>query len=104
MSGFSNFEKLTSVHVNSTDDHMLASGYTFGVRLFDLGTGQVRGMTLWCIERALNLVGPLPKESEVLIIRVERRSCCGPKLFGLAACSVGEGERTYSCRSFPNSD
>ena len=38
---FSRFEKLTSVHVNSTDDHMLASGYTHGVRLFDVATGQV---------------------------------------------------------------
>ena len=38
---FSKFEKLTSVHVNSTDDHMLASGYTHGVRLFDVATGQV---------------------------------------------------------------
>lgn len=38
---FEQFEKLTSVHVNSTDEHMLASGYTLGVRLFDLATGQV---------------------------------------------------------------
>ncbi|CAB1107021.1 unnamed protein product [Ectocarpus sp. CCAP 1310/34] len=38
---FAQFEKLTSVHINSTDDQMLASGYTYGVKLFDLGTGQV---------------------------------------------------------------
>ncbi|CAN0433831.1 unnamed protein product, partial [Ectocarpus sp. 12 AP-2014] len=38
---FAQFEKLTSVHINSTDDQMLASGYTYGVKLFDLSTGQV---------------------------------------------------------------
>lgn len=38
---FENFEKLTSVHINSTDDQLLASGYTYGVKLFDLATGQV---------------------------------------------------------------
>ncbi|CAM9427135.1 unnamed protein product [Ectocarpus fasciculatus] len=38
---FAQFEKLTSVHINSTDDQMLASGYTYGVKLFDIGTGQV---------------------------------------------------------------
>ncbi|CAM9440289.1 unnamed protein product, partial [Laminaria digitata] len=38
---FSKFEKLTSVHINSTDDLMLASGYTHGVRLFDVATGSV---------------------------------------------------------------
>lgn len=43
---FSKFEKLTSVHVNSTDDHMLASGYTFGVRLFDVATGQVGSLDI----------------------------------------------------------
>ncbi|CAN0302078.1 unnamed protein product, partial [Ectocarpus sp. 13 AM-2016] len=37
---FAQFEKLTSVHINSTDDQMLASGYTYGVKLFDLSTGQ----------------------------------------------------------------
>eukprot|EP00903_Cladosiphon_okamuranus_P011781 g11074.t1 len=41
VSEFENFEKLTSVHINSTDDQLLASGYTFGVKLFDLATGQV---------------------------------------------------------------
>lgn len=39
---FGKFERLTSVHVNSTDDHMLVSGYTFGVSLFDISTGSVR--------------------------------------------------------------
>lgn len=43
---FSKFEKLTSVHVNSTDDHMLASGYTHGVRLFDVATGQVSNVAI----------------------------------------------------------
>ncbi|CAM9662216.1 unnamed protein product [Scytosiphon promiscuus] len=38
---FEQFEKLTSVHINSSDDQMLASGYTYGVKLYDLGTGQV---------------------------------------------------------------
>eukprot|EP00752_Nemacystus_decipiens_P012142 g10764.t1 len=38
---FENFEKLTSVHINSTDDQLLASGYNNGVKLFDLSTGQV---------------------------------------------------------------
>lgn len=42
MSEFDPFQRLTSVHVNSTDDHMLASGYTFGVRLFDIETKQVQ--------------------------------------------------------------
>lgn len=39
---FEEFERLTSVHVNSTDDHMLVSGYTHGVKLYDIITGQVR--------------------------------------------------------------
>ena len=38
---FSRFDRLTSVHVNSTDDHMLVSGYTYGVTLFDISTGKV---------------------------------------------------------------
>lgn len=41
VSEFESFEKLTSVHVNSTDDHMLASGYKHGVKLFDLATEKV---------------------------------------------------------------
>lgn len=35
------FNKLTSVHVNCTDDLLLASGYTLCVRLCDLATGKV---------------------------------------------------------------
>ena len=45
---FKRFERLTSVHVNSTDDHMLVSGYTSGVSLFDISTGRVR----WCLSFA----------------------------------------------------
>lgn len=41
---FDRFEKLTSVHINSSDDQMLASGYTSGVKLYDIGTGQVRAL------------------------------------------------------------
>lgn len=42
ISEFDKFDKLTSVHINSSDDQMLASGYTYGVKLYDLATGQVR--------------------------------------------------------------
>jgi hypothetical protein len=38
---FDNFEKLTSVHVNSSDDYMLASGYSLSVAMYDLETGKV---------------------------------------------------------------
>lgn len=48
---FENFEKLTSVHINSTDDQLLASGYTFGVKLFDLGTGQVRRLYTCLVDK-----------------------------------------------------
>jgi hypothetical protein len=38
---FDNFEKLTSVHINSSDDYMLASGYSLSVAMYDLETGKV---------------------------------------------------------------
>ncbi|CAM9810480.1 unnamed protein product [Chrysoparadoxa australica] len=37
---YDSFEKLTSVHVNCTDELALASGYSLSVSLFDLETGQ----------------------------------------------------------------
>ncbi|KAH1113552.1 hypothetical protein J1N35_006930 [Gossypium stocksii] len=37
---FEDFEQLTSVHVNSTDDQFLASGYSKGVALYDISTGK----------------------------------------------------------------
>ena len=36
---FKSFEQLTSLHVNSTDDKLLASGYSKDVALYDLATG-----------------------------------------------------------------
>ncbi|KAJ7286677.1 hypothetical protein O6H91_Y322100 [Diphasiastrum complanatum] len=36
---FENFDELTSVHINSTDDYFLASGYSKHVGLYDLHTG-----------------------------------------------------------------
>lgn len=41
VSEFSPFDKLTSVHVNCTDDYMLASGYSHNVAMYDLETGAV---------------------------------------------------------------
>jgi hypothetical protein len=41
LSAFPNFDKLTSVHVNCTDDYMLASGYSHNVAMYDLETGAV---------------------------------------------------------------
>ncbi|CAM9822911.1 unnamed protein product [Discosporangium mesarthrocarpum] len=38
---YESFEKLTSVHINASDSRMLASGYSYDVRLFDLETGTV---------------------------------------------------------------
>ena len=38
---YARFEKLTSVHVNCDDRHMLASGYSLNVRLYDVETAQV---------------------------------------------------------------
>lgn len=37
---FEDFEQLTSLHVNSTDDQLLASGYSKGVALYDVGSGR----------------------------------------------------------------
>lgn len=37
---FESFEQLTSLHVNSTDEKLLASGYSKDVALYDLGTGK----------------------------------------------------------------
>lgn len=37
---FDNFEQLTSVHVNSTDDQILASGYSKKVAVYDICTGK----------------------------------------------------------------
>ncbi|KAG5177963.1 quinon protein alcohol dehydrogenase-like superfamily, partial [Tribonema minus] len=41
VSSFAPFEKLTSVHVNCTDDYMLASGYSHDVAMYDVETGAV---------------------------------------------------------------
>ncbi|OMO56539.1 hypothetical protein CCACVL1_26470 [Corchorus capsularis] len=37
---FEDFEQLTSVHINSTDDQFLASGYSKGVALYDISSGR----------------------------------------------------------------
>lgn len=37
---YDNFEQLTSVHINSTDEYFLASGYSRNVGLYDLCTGK----------------------------------------------------------------
>lgn len=37
---FDDFEQLTSVHINSTDDRCLTSGYSKKVAIYDIGTGQ----------------------------------------------------------------
>ncbi|XP_031388115.1 uncharacterized protein LOC116201133 isoform X2 [Punica granatum] len=37
---FNDFEQLTSVHVNSTDEQFLASGYSRDLALYDIGTGK----------------------------------------------------------------
>lgn len=37
---FDNFEQLTSVHVNATDDQFLASGYSKNVALYDINSGR----------------------------------------------------------------
>ena len=37
---FDDFEQLTSVHVNSTDDRFLASGYTRDIALYDIDSGK----------------------------------------------------------------
>ncbi|OVA00996.1 WD40 repeat [Macleaya cordata] len=37
---FDDFEQLTSVHVNSTDEHFIASGYSKNVALYDIGSGR----------------------------------------------------------------
>lgn len=37
---FDEFDQLTSVHVNSTDELFLASGYSRNVALYDIGTGK----------------------------------------------------------------
>ncbi|PRQ48126.1 putative transcription factor WD40-like family [Rosa chinensis] len=37
---FEDFEQLTSLHVNSTDDQLLASGYSKGLALYDVGSGK----------------------------------------------------------------
>ncbi|XP_042417466.1 uncharacterized protein LOC122006153 isoform X1 [Zingiber officinale] len=37
---FNEFQQLTSVHINSTDDYFLASGYSNHVALYDIGSGR----------------------------------------------------------------
>lgn len=37
---FDEFEQLTSVHVNSTDERLLVSGYSKHVALYDIGSGR----------------------------------------------------------------
>lgn len=37
---FDDFEQLTSLHVNSTDDQLLASSYSKGLALYDLASGK----------------------------------------------------------------
>lgn len=37
---YDDFEQLTSVHVNSTDDQFLASGYSKNVALYDVSSGK----------------------------------------------------------------
>lgn len=37
---FDSFEQLTSLHVNSTDDQFLVSGYSKDVVLYDIGSGR----------------------------------------------------------------
>lgn len=37
---FDDFEQLTSLHVNSTDNQLLASGYSKGVALYDIASGR----------------------------------------------------------------
>ncbi|XWS41817.1 hypothetical protein CRYUN_Cryun17cG0115600 [Craigia yunnanensis] len=37
---FEDFEQLTSLHANSTDDQFLASGYSKGVALYDISSGR----------------------------------------------------------------
>ncbi|XP_044508095.1 uncharacterized protein LOC123227360 isoform X3 [Mangifera indica] len=37
---FKDFEQLTSIHVNSTDDRFLASGYSKNVALYDINSGK----------------------------------------------------------------
>lgn len=37
---YDDFEQLTSVHINSTDDYFLASGYSKHVGMYDLRTGK----------------------------------------------------------------
>lgn len=37
---FDEFDQLTSVHVNSTDEFFLASGYSRNVALYDIGSGR----------------------------------------------------------------
>ncbi|KAL5706981.1 hypothetical protein ACHQM5_025085 [Ranunculus cassubicifolius] len=40
ISKFDDFENLTSVHVNSTDEQFIASGYSKDVSLYDIGSGK----------------------------------------------------------------
>lgn len=40
MHSFDEFEQLTSVHINSTDDYFLASGFSKHVALYDIGSGR----------------------------------------------------------------
>ena len=45
---FRPFDKLTSVHVDTTDTMLLASGYSASVRIYDLETGKV-GVVCLCV-------------------------------------------------------
>ncbi|KAF5201071.1 transducin family protein / WD-40 repeat family protein [Thalictrum thalictroides] len=40
IANFDDFEQLTSVHVNSTDEQFIASGYSKDVALYDIGSGK----------------------------------------------------------------
>jgi len=58
---FDEFDQLTSVHVNSTDELFLASGYSRNVALYDISCG--RRLQVFSIPHQFLLLLPLIKMS-----------------------------------------
>ncbi|XP_048335499.1 protein DWD HYPERSENSITIVE TO UV-B 1 isoform X2 [Ziziphus jujuba] len=67
---FDKFDQLTSLHINSTDDQLLASGYSKDVALYDIGSG-----------KRLKLFNNIHKEP----INVAKFACHSPFMFATSS-------------------
>lgn len=82
---FDDFDQLTSVHVNSADELLLASGYSKHVSLYDISTG-----------RCLQVLADMHREH----INVVKFSNHSPSIF--ATSSFDQDVKMWDLRQKPN--